>query len=141
LLKIKIKFVHIILRSFQTAVFGPPGSRSVCQRYRSGSGFGSGFSDLGPFIIKKEKNKKNLDFYCFLLFCDILALKNDVNVVMYLQKKQKKYFFGIVKVTDENSRIRIWIRKSVVRIRKSGSGPKWHGSGTLPDRIEFSERD
>jgi hypothetical protein len=94
LLKIKIKFVHIILRSFQTAVFGPPGSRSVCQRYRSGSGFGSGFSDLGPFIIKKEKNKKNLDFYCFLLFCDILALKNDVNVVMNLQKSQKIIFLA-----------------------------------------------
>ncbi len=60
---------------------------------------------------------------------------------MHLQKSQKKYLFGILKVTDENSRIRIWIPKSVVRICKSGSGPKWHRSGTMPDRIEFSERD
>ncbi len=39
----KKKFGYIILRSSQTAVFGPSKSRSVCQRYRSGSGFASGF--------------------------------------------------------------------------------------------------
>ena len=86
LLKIKTKFGYIILRRAQTSVFGPPGSRSVCQRYRSGPGFGSG-NRIWVLLSSRKKNKKNFDFYCF--FYDILALKNDVNVVMYLQKKQK----------------------------------------------------
>jgi hypothetical protein len=64
---------------------------------------------------------------------------------MYLQKVisrkncVKNYFFaGILKVNDENSRIRIRIRihKLEVWIRGSGSGstPKLHGSGTLITR-------
>jgi hypothetical protein len=63
--------------------------------------------DLGPFIIKKKKKKTLISIVFFILFNDILYLKNDVNVVMHLQKKQKSIFFGILKVTDENSRI--WI--------------------------------
>jgi hypothetical protein len=49
---------------------------------------------------------------------------------MYLLKvisKNTFIFVGILKVTDEKSRI----RKSVVRIRGSGFVPKCHGSGTL----------
>jgi hypothetical protein len=92
-LKIKIKFGYIILRNSQTAVFGPPGSRSVCERYRSGSGFGSGFR-IKVLLSSRKKIKKNLDFYSFFsFFYDILALKNDVNVVMVLQKKHKSLFF------------------------------------------------
>jgi hypothetical protein len=45
----------------------------------------------------------------------------------------KKFFFGILKVSEERSRIRRWIRilQSEVRIRRSGSAPKCHVSPTL----------
>jgi hypothetical protein len=47
-----------------------------------------------------------------------------------LIKKFLNYFFaGILKVNDENSRIRIHL--SEAWIRGSGSTPKCHGSGTL----------
>jgi hypothetical protein len=55
---------------------------------------------------------------------------------MYLQKvisgKSKKNV-GVLKVNDENSRIRIRINLSEARISGSGSGctPKCHGSATL----------
>ncbi len=64
---------------------------------------------------------------------------------MYLQKKNQKigeniFLIGVLKVTDEKSRIRnrrmrIRIRSSEVRIRESGSGfvPKCLGHGTLPE--------
>ncbi len=42
-------------------------------------------------------------------------------------KKKNCFFVGIFKVTDEKSRI----RKSVVRVRGSGSVPKCHGSTRL----------
>jgi hypothetical protein len=55
---------------------------------------------------------------------------------MYLQKVISKkiyetniFYVGVLKVTDEKSRIRI--RKSEVQIRVSVSVPKCHGSGTL----------
>jgi hypothetical protein len=54
---------------------------------------------------------------------------------MYLQKviseklRKKIFFVGILKFTDEKSRI--WIFKSLVRIRGSGSVSKCHGSITL----------
>jgi hypothetical protein len=50
---------------------------------------------------------------------------------MYLEKVRRKIiiFVRILKVFDEKSRIRK--RKSVVRIRGSGSAPKSHGSTTL----------
>jgi hypothetical protein len=41
------------------------------------------------------------------------------------------FFVGILKVYDENRRIRIRIHKSDAWIRGSGSTPKSHGSGTL----------
>jgi hypothetical protein len=42
----------------------------------------------------------------------------------------KGYKAKSLKATDEKSRIRIRIRKSVIRIRGSGSAPKGHGSTT-----------
>jgi hypothetical protein len=47
--------------------------------------------------------------------------------------RKKNFLVGILKVTDENSRIwsRIRIRKSDVRILGPGSVPKCHGSATL----------
>jgi hypothetical protein len=48
------------------------------------------------------------------MFCNFLFLKNDVNVASKKNKQknaEKNYFlFAILKVTDENSRIRIRIR-------------------------------
>ncbi len=67
LLKIKIKFGYIILRSSQTAVFEPPGSRSVYQRYRSGSGFESGFR-IWVLLSSRKKIRKTLISIVFLVF-------------------------------------------------------------------------
>jgi hypothetical protein len=55
---------------------------------------------------------------------------------MYLQEVEKLFeknlfFVGVLKVNDENSRIRIRIYYSEAWIRGSGSTPKCHGSGTL----------
>jgi hypothetical protein len=56
---------------------------------------------------------KNLDSYYFATLFDFLSLKNDVNVtskstVISEKIVLKNYFFaGILKVNDENSRIRI----------------------------------
>jgi hypothetical protein len=61
---------------------------------------------------------------------------------MYLQKVISKIiyilFVVILKVTDEQSRVRSQIRKSEVRIRGSGSVPICHGSGT-PGKIKERE--
>jgi hypothetical protein len=67
--------------------------------------------DPDPSIIKKKNNsKKNIDSYCFvtLRLYDFLSLKNDLYVSSKSTgNKQKNFFFGVLKVTDENSRIRI----------------------------------
>jgi hypothetical protein len=57
---------------------------------------------------------------------------------MYLQKVISRKTFGILKVNDENSRIRIRIRihLSEAWIRGSRSTPKCHGSATLLDIYE-----
>jgi hypothetical protein len=49
----------------------------------------------------------------------------------------EQFFVGVLKVNDENSRIRIRIHWSKAWIRGSGSGstPKFHGSATLPQGI------
>jgi hypothetical protein len=64
-----------------------------------------------------NKLKKNLDFYCCVTFYDFLSLKNDVNVyhqkgksIKTLKKKKKLFFVGVLKVTNEQSRIRSRIR-------------------------------
>jgi hypothetical protein len=80
-----------------------------------------------PSIIKQYKSKKNLDFYCFVTSpYDFLSyFKIDVNVSSKSKKpkefEEKNLFFvGILKATDEKSRIRtlsrIRIHKSVVLI-------------------------
>ncbi len=57
---------------------------------------------------------------------------------MHLQKviskknfKKKQFFVDVLKVTDENSRIRIRIHETDVWIRGSGSTPQFAGSATL----------
>ncbi len=73
---------------------------------------------------------------------DFLSLKNDLNVPSTINKQQKiekisfcwdvrkkLVFVGILKVNDENSRIRIHC--SEAWIRRSGSVPNFHDSATL----------
>jgi hypothetical protein len=66
--------------------------------------------DPDPFITM-QKSKKNLDSYYFVTLFDFLSLKNDVNVLQKVISRKnsvKKLFFaGILKVNDENNRIRI----------------------------------
>jgi hypothetical protein len=56
---------------------------------------------------------------------------------MYLHKVISKIFVGILKVKDENRRvrIRIYIHWSEAQICVSGSVPKCHGSTTLLSRM------
>ncbi len=74
-----------------------------------------------------KNSKKNLDFYCFVTFYDFLSLKNYVNLSVF------RIHIRIFYQCFWASRIRIWIRKSEVRIRRSGSAyvPQCHGSLTL----------
>jgi hypothetical protein len=58
-----------------------------------------------------------------------LSFKNDVNVLSIINKQKKIIVIGILKVNDENIRIRIHFLKA--RIPGSGSVPKYHGSATL----------
>jgi hypothetical protein len=72
------------------------------------------------------------------MFCDFIMIfylsRIDVNVPSKsnTQKTQEKFcfFVAILKATDEKSRIRIRTGKSLIRIRGSGTVPKFHGSTT-----------
>ncbi len=50
------------------------------------------------------------------------------------------FFVGVLKVNDENSRIRIRIHYSEAWIRGPGSTPKCHGSATLPATLPKAGR-
>jgi hypothetical protein len=67
-------------------------------------------------------------------------VKNDVNVPSKSKKQKnsarKFVFVDVLKVTDENSKIRI--HYSEIWIHGSGSAPKFHGSATLLERFLFS---
>jgi hypothetical protein len=68
-----------------------------------------------PFIIKQKQKEKP---WCFLLFCDFFMTfylwKIDVKVASKTNKQKtliiKQFLVDILKVTDENSRIRNRIR-------------------------------
>jgi hypothetical protein len=66
---------------------------------------------IRTFLSTSKKKLKNLDFYCFLCFKNLIFLMTDVNVlsVSTLMSKEtwKKAFFGILKAIEEKSRIRI----------------------------------
>ncbi len=79
-------------------VFGPPGSGSISQRY--GSGFGSG---SGSFYHHAKIVRKTLILTILWLFLTFYLWK----VPSKSNKQKKIVFVGILKVTDENSRIRI----------------------------------
>ncbi len=79
-------------------VFGPPGCRSGSEVW------------IRILLSAYKNSKKNLDSYCFVILFDFLSLKNDVNVPSKSKKNffvKIKFFVGILKVNDENSRIRI----------------------------------
>ncbi len=75
----------------------PPGSGSISQRFGSGS---------GSFYHQARRNLILLLNDFFLTF---LSFKNDVNVPLKTNQ-QKTFLYCILKVNDEISRIRIWIR-------------------------------
>ncbi len=85
-----------------------------------------GLPDPDPFI--KQKKKKTLNFYCFVTS---LSLKTDLNVPQKVKSKENLYFVGILKATDEKSKIRIRFPRSLVQIRGSGSVPTCYGSTPL----------
>jgi hypothetical protein len=91
-------------------------------------------------LLSPSKNsKKNLDSYCFVTSFWHFIFENDVNVPSKVISKKlvkKIVFVGVLKVNDENSRIRFRIHKSEAWIRgsRSGSTPKCHGSATLIKR-------
>ncbi len=89
--------------------------------------------DSGSFIHPAKIVRKTLISTVLWLLYEFLSLKikNDLNVPSKIKQQRnfKKFIFcWILKVTDEQSRI----RKSVILIRGSGTIPKCHGSTTLP---------
>jgi hypothetical protein len=60
-----------------------------------------------PDTSIKYNSKKNLDSYRYWLLKDFLSLKNDANVALKNTKRKKIFLVAVLKVTDENSRIRI----------------------------------
>ncbi len=108
-------------------MFGPPRSGSVIIFIR--------------ILPSTNKNSKNtlISTILWLLFGFLFmkTVKTDVNVPSKSNKQKKllkTFFVDILSATDEKSKIRIRsrirIRKSVERIRGSGSVPKYHGSTT-----------
>ncbi len=92
-------------------VYGPPGSwsESISQGYGSGSGSGS-------FHQQAKMVRKTLIPTVLWLLLDFLSLKNDVNVPSKSNKQENfiknLFFVGILKVNDENSRIRILLSEA-----------------------------
>jgi hypothetical protein len=95
--------------------------------YRSGSGSGS-CSGSESFYHHAKIVRKTLIPYYFVTLFDFLSLKNDVNVASKSNKQKKLwrkiiFFADILKVNDENIRIRIQDPGS-----RSGSISQRHGS-------------
>jgi hypothetical protein len=59
-----------------------------------------------PDPLSSSKNsKKNINFYCFVTSLRLFIFKKDVNVPS--KSNKQKTYVDVLKVTDENSRIRI----------------------------------
>ncbi len=88
--------------SSDPCVFGPPGS---------GSGPCQSEVRIRTRLSSGKNSKKSLDSYCLVTSFDFLTLKNDVNVPLKVINRinfiLNQSFVGILKVNDENSRIRI----------------------------------
>ncbi len=114
--------------SVGSVCFGPPGSGSINQRH--GSGFGS-------FYHQTKIVRKSLIPTVLLLLFYFLSLKNDLYVPSKSNKQEnliKKFFVGLLKVNDENWRVRIRIQihysDAWISGSEFGSTPKCHGSAT-----------
>ncbi len=105
----KRKIVAAKIPVFWILVFGPPGSGSVSQRYRSGS-----------FHHQTKIVRKTFISTVLWLLYDVLSLKNDINVLLKstitVICNKKIFLVRVLKVTDEKCRIRI--RTKMSRIRK-----------------------
>jgi hypothetical protein len=97
-------------------------------------------------LLSSCKNrKKNLDSYYFVTLFDFLSLENYVNVPSNSNKQKKClnkncFCLGILKVSDEKSRIRIRIRIRIENPNRgsgseSGSISQRHGSAD-PDPLQ-----
>ncbi len=97
-------FVGSVPTSFES-----PGSwsGSISQRHGSGSSSGSGSFYHQAIIVKKK-----LDSYCFVTSFWLFIFENDVDLPSKINKQKNflinfVFFVGVLKVNDENSRIRI----------------------------------
>jgi hypothetical protein len=82
--------------------------------------------DPDPSILKKEKNKKNLDSHCFVTSFWLLSLKNYVNVSSNSTgNKQKNFFF-----------LAFWRSIPVTKIAGSGSESE---SGYISERHDLQQ--
>ncbi len=92
-------------------------------------------TDPDPLSLSKNSKKTLIPTVLWLCF-DFLPLKTNVNGPSKSNKQNTFLFFvGVLKVNDENSRIRIRIHKSEAWIRRSRPGPKCHGSAKLVCRV------
>ncbi len=87
-------------------------------------------TDPDPSLNKQKVWKTLISTILWLLF-DFLSIKTDVNVPSKTMRNKLIFCWHLVSHWRQ-TQYRIWIqiRKSVVQIRGSGSGAKWHGSIT-----------
>ncbi len=94
-----------------------------------------GLLDLDPLVRGTDPARApDPGFLLLWLLNDFLSKKNDVNGPSKSNKQKNlelKFLVGVLKVKDENSKIRIRIHWSKARIRGSGSVQKCQGSTTL----------
>ncbi len=77
--------------------------------------YGSG-SASGSFYLQAKKLRKTLISALKRLRNDFLSLKADINIISKTNSENKILFFvGILKITDEKSRIRMRIKMSRTR--------------------------
>jgi hypothetical protein len=92
-------------------------------------------TDPDPSTSSKN-SKKNLDSCNFVTFYDLSSWKNDVNAPSKSNMQKKKFFVGVLKFKDENSRIRIHWSEARIRIRTKGC----HGPTTLRPTFHFQSQ-
>ncbi len=100
------------------------GSGSISQRYGSGSFYHQ------AKIVRKTLIPTIL--WLFLTFYLWKMMSLYLQKVISRQLSKKLFLIGILKVNDENSRIRIHQSEAWIRGSGAGSTPKCHGSATLP---------
>ncbi len=112
MLRIQIRILH---------VFGPPGSGHGSGSFPFLINVLSGLKKCQQNKILKQNFSKKYFFFRLKIMCLWARYKKNI----------KKYFFCILKINEERSRIRSRIHLSEERIRGSGSAPNCPGSPTL----------